>query len=381
MIADRIKGMGTTIFTVINNLAAEYDAVNLSQGAPDFDTEKWVLDIVKESFSRGRNQYAPLPGVPELREAVSDIYSSRYGIGYDPENEITVTTGATEAIYSAVTGFINPGDEVVVFEPFYDSYVSSVKMAGGVVRPVTLHYPDFSFDSSDIEEKITLRTKMIIFNNPHNPAGRVFGKGELEIIASVAQKHNLIVLSDEVYEYLVYDNKKHIPLASLEGMKERTVTISSTGKALSATGWKIGYASAPLHLTKGIRGVRQWTTFSVNTPLQLAIAEILPVMGHHIDDFRKKMEKHRDYLMDAAEGCGFKLSPAEGGYFFLSEFGSLSELRGMEFAEWLIKEKQVALIPVEGFYLEKKDEGRNLVRFNFAKSMGCIERAIEKLSF
>ena len=296
MIADRISGMGTTIFAVINSLAAEYNAVNLSQGAPDFDTEDWVLDIVKKSFDKGRNQYAPLPGVPEMRNAVCDLYKSRYSLSYNPDKEISITTGATEAIYSTITGFINPGDEVVVFEPFYDSYISSVKMAGGIVKPVTLKFPDFSFEKSDIEKKISSKTKMIILNNPHNPAGRVFRKEELEIIAELAELHNLIVLSDEVYEFLVYGDSRHIPFASLKGMKDRTVTVSSTGKTLTATGWKIGYACAPEWLTKGVRGVRQWTTFSVNTALQLAMAEILPVMDSHIEDFRKRMDSHRVFL-------------------------------------------------------------------------------------
>ena len=380
MIADRISGMGTTIFAVINSLAAEYNAVNLSQGAPDFDTEKWVLDIVKKSFDRGKNQYAPLPGVPELRSAISDLYESEYSLSYNPDTEISVTTGATEAIYSTVTGFINPGDEVIVFEPFYDSYISSVKMAGGIVRPVTLKFPDFSFESSDIEKNISHKTKMIIINNPHNPAGRVFRKEELKIIAGIAEKHDLIILSDEVYEFLVYGENRHIPFASLEGMKDRTVTVSSTGKTLSCTGWKIGYASAPEHLTRGIRGVRQWTSFSVNTPLQLAMAEILPNMKSHVDDFRDRMDRHRKHLTDEALKCGFRPAPAEGGYFFLAEFDRISDLPGFDFVKWLIMEKQVALIPVEGFYSSNRDEGRKLVRFNFAKSLPVIEQAIENLA-
>lgn len=379
MTADRIRGIGTTIFAVINSLAAEHNAVNLSQGAPDFDTEEWILDIAKKSFDKRRNQYAPLTGVPELCSAVSELYQKQYSLFYNPESEISVTTGATEAIYSTITGFINPGDEVIVFEPFYDSYVSSVKMAGGRVKPVTLHYPDFSFDSSDIEEAVSPKTKMIILNNPHNPAGRVFRKEELEIIASAAEKYNLTVLSDEVYEFLVYDGKSHIPFASLEGMKERTVTVSSTGKTLNATGWKIGYASAPEHLTKGIRKVRQWTSFSVNTPLQLAMSEILPLMGPHLEEFRTRMESHRDYLLKAAENCGFKTAHAEGGYFFLAESESLSELEGLEFVKWLVREKKVALIPVEGFYMNRIDEGRRLVRFNFAKSLSSIENAVKNL--
>ncbi len=380
MIADRISGMGTTIFAVINSLAAEYNAVNLSQGAPDFDTEKWVLDIVKRSFDKGRNQYAPLPGVPELRSAISELYRKKYSLDYNPDTEISVTTGATEAIYSTITGFINPGDEVIVFEPFYDSYISSVKMAGGIVKPVTLKFPDFSFDRSDIEKKISPRTKMIIINNPHNPAGRVFRREELEIIADISEKHDLVVLSDEVYEFLVYENNSHIPLASINGMKDRTVTVSSTGKTLSCTGWKIGYASAPEHLTGGIRKVRQWTSFSVNTPLQLAMAEILPVMDSHVSAFRQRMDSHRKFLTDKVLECGFRPSKAEGGYFFLAEYDEISSLPGFDFVKWLIMEKKIALIPVEGFYSEDREEGRRLVRFNFAKSLPVIESAVEKLS-
>ena len=380
MIAERISGIGTTIFAVINSLAAEYNAVNLSQGAPDFDTEKWVLDIVKKSFDKGRNQYAPLPGVPELRSAVADLYKKRFSLSYDPDSEISVTTGATEAIYSAVTGFINPGDEVIVFEPFYDSYISSINMAGGNAKPVTLRFPDFSFEKSDIEKNISSKTKMIIINNPHNPAGRVFRRDELKIIADIAEKHDLIVVSDEVYEFLVYGDNIHIPFASLDGMKERTVTVSSTGKTLTATGWKIGYAAAPGWLTDGIRKVRQWTSFSVNTPLQLAMAEILPVMESRVESFRERMDSHRVFLRDEAERCGFNPAAAEGGYFFLAEYGSISDLPGFDFVKWLISEKQVALIPVEGFYSKDREEGRKLVRFNFAKSLSVIEKAVKNLS-
>ena len=379
MVADRISGISTTIFAVINNLAAEYNAVNLSQGAPDFDTEKWVLDIVRKSFDKGRNQYAPLPGVPELRSAVSDLYRRKYMLSYDPDSEVSVTTGATEAIYSTVTAFINPGDEVVVFEPFYDSYISSIIMAGGIAKPVTLRFPDFSFEKADIEKKISSKTKMIILNNPHNPAGRVFRKDELQVIADIAEKHNLIVLSDEVYEFLAYEDNTHIPIATIDGMKDRTVTVSSTGKTLSATGWKIGYASAPRWLTEGIRKVRQWTTFSVNTPLQLAAAEILPVMDSHIISFREKMNSHRVFLRGEAEKCGFMPAAAEGGYFFLAEYKNISDLPGFDFVKWLIKEKQVALIPVEGFYSENREEGRKLVRFNFAKSLPVLEKAVKNL--
>ena len=375
MSATRVANSETTIFTVVNTLAAQYNAVGLSQGAPDFDTPQWVLDIIKEAFDAGRNQYAPMPGVPEFRQAISNIYRTKYGLSFDPATQITVTSGATEAIFDSVMAICDPGDELIAFEPFFDSYAGSCKMAGCTMKAVTLHLPDFSFDRKELEAAITPRTKAIIINNPNNPSGKVFTEEELTILSEVANKYNLTVISDEVYENLVFDRLKHIPTASIPGLAERTITINSTAKTFSATGWKIGYICTTPALTAAVQAVHQWVTFAVNHPIQLAFSRILPTAADYSREFCTQMEKHRDYLLTQATEWGFNPIKPAGSYFFLATFDRLSKKSDMEFMEELIKTKKVALIPASPFYLRAKDEGHRLLRFNFVKSMAALEQA------
>ncbi len=379
MTAERVANSETTIFTVVNNLAAQYNAVGLSQGAPDFNPADWVLDIVRDSFSLGRNQYAPMTGVPELRQAISTLYREKYGITYDADKCITVTAGATEAIFCAVMALCGPGDELIVFEPFFDSYAGSAKMAGCSMKAVTLRLPDFSFSEADLEKAVSPRTKAIIVNNPHNPTGKVYTREELEIIGRVAEKHNLTVISDEVYENLVFDGLKHIPTASVPGLENRTVTISSTAKTFSSTGWKIGYMCAPPLLSEAARAVHQWVTFAVNTPIQIAFSKILPISGEYSRNFCAEMEKRRNFLTEKATEWGFDPIKSAGSYFFMATFDRISDLDDMKFMEYMIREKQVALIPASPFYLNAMDEGKRLVRFNFVKSMEALEKAAENM--
>ena len=375
MSANRVANSETTIFTVVNNLAAKYNAVGLSQGAPDFDSPKWVLDIIKESFDAGRNQYAPLSGVPEFRKAISDMYRTKYNLFFDPATQITVTSGATEAIFDSVMALCDPGDELIAFEPFFDSYAGSCKMALCTMKAVTLHLPDFSFDRKELEAAITPRTKAIIINNPNNPSGKVFSREELTVISEVANKYNLTVISDEVYENLVFDGLEHIPAASIPGLADRTITINSTAKTFSATGWKIGFICAPAHLTQAVQAVHQWVTFAVNTPIQIAFSRILPISADYSKEFCTQMEKHRDYLFKKSQEWGFDPIKPHGSYFFMATFDRLSPKSDMEFMEELIKTRHVALIPASPFYLNAKDEGRRLLRFNFVKSMAALQQA------
>ena len=375
MSANRVANSETTIFTVVNNLAAKYNAVGLSQGAPDFDSPKWVLDIIKGAFDAGRNQYAPLSGVPEFRKAISDMYRTKYGLFFDPATQITVTSGATEAIFDSVMALCDPGDELIAFEPFFDSYAGSCKMALCTMKAVTLHLPDFSFDRKELEAAITPRTKAIIINNPNNPSGKVFSREELTVISEVANNYNLTVISDEVYENLVFDGLEHIPAAAIPGLADRTITINSTAKTFSATGWKIGFICAPAHLTQAVQAVHQWVTFAVNTPIQIAFSRILPISADYSKEFCAQMEKHRDYLFKKSQEWGFDPIKPHGSYFFMATFDRLSPKSDMEFMEELIKTRQVALIPASPFYLNAKDEGSRLLRFNFVKSMAALEQA------
>ena len=375
MSANRVANSETTIFTVVNNFAAKYNAVGLSQGAPDFDSPRWVLDIIKEAFDAGRNQYAPLSGVPEFRQAISDMYWTKYNLSFDPATQITVTSGATEAIFDSVMALCDPGDKLIAFEPFFDSYAGSCKMALCTMKAVTLHLPDFSFDRKELEAAITPRTKAIIINNPNNPSGKVFSREELTVISEVANKYNLTVISDEVYENLVFDGLEHIPTASIPGLAYRTITINSTAKTFSATGWKIGFICAPAHLTQAVQAVHQWVTFAVNTPIQIAFSRILPISADYSKEFCTQMEKHRDYLFKKSQEWGFDPIKPHGSYFFMATFDRLSPKSDMEFMEELIKTRQVALIPASPFYLNAKDEGSRLLRFNFVKSMAALEQA------
>lgn len=370
----RIAGFKDSIFGVISKLAREHNAVNLGQGFPDFDGPEWLKDIAYKKMQEGHNQYAPFQGTPHLRQEISNYYKKFYNLAYHPDSQITVTVGATEAIYLVITALINPGDEVIVLEPFYDSYVASIKMAGGIPVPVTMHAPDFSIDRKELEQAITPKTKLLILNNPHNPSGKVWNREELLDVAALTQKHDLYLMSDEVYEFLLFDGAKHIPTATLDGMFERTITVSSAGKTFGLTGWKIGWICANEKVTQACRLVHQYVTFSVSTPMQETVAEGLVKLSDYLPDFVSLYKGKRDLFYQELKGLGFDFPIPKGTYFMMVPISKKTNLRDVDYAMKLIKEKQVATVPPSAFYL-KSTEGEKYLRFCFAKKDETLKQA------
>lgn len=368
-----VLALEESIFSTMSKLALEQGAINLAQGFPDFDGEEWIIDLGKQALISGRNQYAPSMGLMELRLAIKDQYQKYYNLDFKAESEIMVCNGATEAIYSSVRALINPGDEVVIFEPFYDSYYAALKMAKADIKIVTLHAPTFEYNKNELTNAVTKNTKLIIVNNPHNPSGKVFSKEELEFIASLAIANDSYVLSDEVYEFLTYE-KTHIPFASLANIKDRTITISSIGKTLSLTGWKIGWVIAEEKIIKSIHNTRQFISFSVATPIQLAVALALPKLDEYIKQFKIDYKTKRDILYTGLKECGFDVLMPEGTYFLLAKIKG----NDVEYCKKLILEKKVATIPTSAFYKNSKD-GESIIRFCFAKKEETLLKAIKNL--
>lgn len=374
----RIADFKDSIFGVISKLAREHNAVNLGQGFPDFDGPGWLKEIANKKMQDGHNQYAPFPGSSFLREEVSNYYKNFYQLKYNPESEITITVGATEAIYVVITALINPGDEVVVLEPFYDSYVASIKMAGGIPVPVTMHAPDFIVDKTELQKAITPRTKLLILNNPHNPTGKVWEKEELLEVCDLAIKNDLYLMSDEVYEFLLFDGAKHIPTATLEGMFERTITVSSAGKTFGLTGWKIGWICANEKVTRACRLVHQYVTFSVSTPMQEAVAEGLKKLPDYLPGFVSLYKEKRDFFYQELKKLGFDFKIPRGTYFMMVPVSQKTNLKDVDYALKLISERQVATVPPSAFYL-KSTEGEKYLRFCFAKKEETLKKAILNL--
>ena len=372
--AHRIAGFKDSIFGVISKLAREHNAVNLGQGFPDFDGPEWLKDIAYKKMQEGHNQYAPFQGTPHLRQEISHYYKKFYSLSYHPDSQITVTVGATEAIYLVITALINPGDEVVVLEPFYDSYVASIKMAGGIPVPVTMHAPDFNIDRKELEGAISPRTKLLILNNPHNPSGKVWSREELLDVATIAQKHDLYLMSDEVYEFLLFDGAKHIPTATLDGMFERTITVSSAGKTFGLTGWKIGWICANEKVTEACRLVHQYVTFSVSTPMQETVAEGLIKLTDYLPGFVSLYKSKRDLFYQELKNLGFDFPIPKGTYFMMVPISKKTNLRDVDYALKLIQEKKVATVPPSAFYL-KSTEGEKYLRFCFAKKEETLKQA------
>ncbi len=377
--AERIASMGTSIFATMSKMALEYNAINLGQGFPDFDGPLWIMEEAFNAMKSGKNQYAPSPGIISLRKEISNYQKKYYDLDFDAEKEIIITAGATEALYSSIMAFIQEGDEVILFEPYYDSYPSNVILAGGIPKFVTLYKPDFHFDANELEMAITEKTKMIILNSPHNPTGKVFTKNELEIIAQLAIKHDLLVLTDEVYEFLTY-NSEHIPIATIKGMKERTISVSSTGKTFGMTGWKIGYAMASEGLATAIQKVHQWVTFAVNTPAQHAFAYAFSRLPEYLPEFRTLYLNKRNLMLNALMETEFKGITPLGSYFIMAEIPNGKFLNDVDAATRLVKENKVATIPPSVFY-SKSDEGMTMLRLCFAKSDNTIINGINSLKF
>lgn len=376
--ARRIAAIEPSIFATMSALAAEHRAVNLGQGFPDFDGPDWIVEAFTEALHGAKNQYAPMPGVQRLRRAVAGYHKSFYDLDWNPDKEITVTAGATESLFSSMLALLNPGDEVILFEPWYDSYHANCLVAGATPVCVTLHKPDFRIDSEELERSITTRTRMIVLNNPHNPTGRMFSREELDIVAAAAKRHDLLVISDEVYEFLTFDGREHIPFATLPGMRDRSLTISSTGKTFGMTGWKIGYTIAPPVLTDAVRTVHQFATFAVNTPGQHAMAHGLEQLEHYLPEFRALYTAKRDMLEEGLQVSPFTTYRPEGTYFMMVSLPEDSAGSDVDWATKLVTERQVAVIPPSVFYVNS-DEGTTMLRLCFAKTEETLREGITRL--
>jgi N-succinyldiaminopimelate aminotransferase len=380
VISDKLKPFGTTIFSEMTALALEHDAINLSQGFPDFEGPAEMLEAAVDALRSGDNQYARSQGHPKLVNAVARHQERHYGLTFDPMTEVTVFSGATEGIASSMLGLLNPGDEVILFEPFYDSYPACVALAGAVPRYCTLRFPDFALDVDELAGLFTDRTKLLLLNTPHNPTGKVFDENELEAIAALCKQHDVIVLTDEVYEHLVFDGAKHVPMASLPGMRERTLTLSSAGKTFSFTGWKIGWATGPAGLVAAAQAAHQFVTFATATPLQVAVAHALDNLGDdYYDGFIADYDEKRRFLIDTLTRAGLVPAPPRGTYFVLADFTPIHPGDDRAFVRTLIKEKKVAAIPPSVFYKANPEAGQKLVRFAFCKRMETLRAAAERL--
>lgn len=376
--SSRTSGLGTTIFAEMSALATRTGAVNLGQGFPDTDGPSAVIDAAVAALKHGHNQYAPGIGIPMLRAAIAAHQQRWYGLSLDPDREVAVTTGATEAIAAAMLGLIDPGDEVIVLEPYYDSYVACIQFAGGVRRPVTLRAPDFRLPLDELRAAVSPRTTAILLNSPHNPTGTVLNAQELAAIAEVAIEHDLTVISDEVYEHLTYDGVAHTPIATLPGMGERTLTISSGGKTFSFTGWKVGWATGPAALVDAVVAVKQFLSYTSGAPLQPAIAQALALGPDFFDDLTSSMTAQRDLLCAGLADVGFDVFVPQGTYFVSTDIRPLGFDDGLAFCRALPKHAGVVAIPHEVFY-DDKDAGRPLVRWAFCKRPEVLTDAIKRL--
>lgn len=382
--AARFAPFGTTIFSEMTALANKHNAVNLSQGFPDFDGPSIGKDAAIRAINDGHNQYAPMPGALILREAIASWASHITGIDPDPDTEITVTSGCTEAIAATMLGLLNPGDEVVVFEPYYDSYLACLAMADAKAVFVTMHPTEtgFAYSPDEIAQAFSDRTKAILINTPHNPTGTVFTDTQLKEIASLCIKHDTIAISDEVYERLVYPGSTHRSIATIDGMRDRTVVLSSSGKSFSLTGWKVGWAIAPSNLTTSIRAAHQFLTFSVATPLQFGVAKLLTDGEEEIDKLLTHYQRTRTLLGEALDELGFGVRMPRGSYFIMAEHTKITENLGLktdiDLCRWLPTNAGVAAIPPSAFYSDPS-RGAPFVRFAFCKQTETIDEAIRRL--
>lgn len=377
----RVATFGTTIFTEINTLAQQYGALNLGQGKPDFDTSADIIMRLVQAAQAGQyNQYAPGPGTVSLRRAVASHTAHFYHLDIDPVSGVIVTSGATEGIFSSVLGLVDPGDEVIVIEPYYDSYVPNILMAHAIPVYVPLHPPTWTFDVDELRSAFTKKTRALLLNTPHNPTGRVFTYEELTLIAQLCIEHEVAVIADEVYEHLIFPPAQHIPIATLPGMFERTVTVGSAGKAFSATGWKIGWVYGPPELVEGVARAHQFVTFAVHHPSQEAVAYALHLPETYYEAYQVMYETKRRLMLSALESAGLKYAAPEGTYFVLADYSDTFDGTPMEFTRYLIQEIGVACIPLEPFYgLEHVHVGRGYVRFAFCKSDELLRQVKERL--
>ncbi|WP_107773666.1 pyridoxal phosphate-dependent aminotransferase [Nocardioides sediminis] len=375
----RVRSIPPTVFSEMSALALRTGAVNLGQGFPDVDGPPSVIAEAVRALEGGANQYAPGIGVPSLRQAVARHQQRHYGLEVDPDTEVVVTTGCTEGIAGALLGLVDPGDEVVVLEPYYDSYLAMIQMAGGVRRPVTLRAPDFRLDVDALRAAVTPRTRLVLLNTPHNPTGTVLTRDELQAVADVAIEHDLVVVTDEVYEHLVFDHHEHVPLATLPGMWERTVTLSSVGKSWSFTGWKVGWATGPRELVGAVLAAKQWLTFTSGSPLQPAVAHALDHEPDWPAALAKSLQERRDLLVAGLADAGLTARVPEGTYFATTDISHLGWADGREFCLALPAVAGVVAIPSQAFY-DDEEAGRHLVRWAFCKEPDVIREGVRRLA-
>lgn len=380
-VARRIQAFTPTVFAEMSTLSARHGAVNLGQGFPDFAGPGFVKEAAKRAIDNDLNQYAHPAGLPRLRSAIAEEFGKRFDLDIDPERQVTVTSGATEAIFDSIMALIDPGDEVVCFEPFYDSYPASVEMAGGVMRVVRLEPPDWTFSVEALDAAVTDHTKLILLNTPHNPTGKVFSAEELGEIAEVARQRDVVVISDEVYDRITFDGAIHVPIATLPGMWERTLTINSTGKTFSMTGWKIGYAIGPEWLQGALRSVHQFVTFATSTPFQEAMADALELAqsNGYYESLRRDYHARRDLLAGHLKDAGLPALPVRGAYFLMAPFDHSDFRTDVAFCRWLIEEVGVTPIPPSAFYMNPATAPK-MVRFCFAKEHATLDAAGQRLS-
>ncbi|CAN8234126.1 unnamed protein product [Cochlearia groenlandica] len=376
-VAKRLEKFKTTIFTQMSTLALKHGAINLGQGFPNFDGPDFVKEAAIQAIKDGKNQYARGHGVPGLNSAIAARFLQDTGLVVDPEKEVTVTSGCTEAIAATMLGLINPGDEVVVFAPFYDSYEATLSMAGAKVKGITLRPPDFAIPLDELRAVITIKTRALLMNTPHNPTGKMFTREELEAIASICIENDVLVFSDEVYDKLSFE-MDHVSIASLPGMYERTVTMNSLGKTYSLTGWKIGWAIAPSHLTWGIRQAHSYLTFATSTPMQSAAIAALEAPESYFIELKRDYKAKKEILVKGLIEVGFEVFPSSGTYFVVVDHTPFGLENDVAFCEYLIKEVGVVAIPTSVFYLNPED-GKNLVRFTFCKDEETLRGAVERM--
>ncbi|MDD3328094.1 MAG: pyridoxal phosphate-dependent aminotransferase [Zoogloea sp.] len=375
-IVSRLPAVGTTIFTVMSRLAQECGAINLSQGFPDFSAEDVLFERVAHWMRAGHNQYAPMAGVPALRAAIVAKVEALYGAAYDPEHEVTVTAGATQALFTAVAALVHPGDEVIVFEPVYDSYVPAIELQGGVVRRARLSAPDYRPDWHAVRALVTPRTRMIMINTPHNPTGSVWTAADLAELAAITRDTGIVVVSDEVYEHIVFDGQPHQSVARFPELADRSVIVSSFGKTYHVTGWKVGYVLAPWELMAEFRKVHQFNVFTVNTPVQLALADYMADASRHLGLAAFYQEK-RDFFRAGLAATRFEALPCAGTYFQTVRYSAISDRPDTDFVDWLTREVGVAAIPLSAFFGNGRDE--RVIRFCFAKREDTLAAAFERL--
>jgi methionine aminotransferase len=375
-IESKLPSVGTTIFTVMSRLAADLGAINLSQGFPDFDCDPALVDAVASHMRSGKNQYAPMQGVLRLREAIAAKFAHYYGRRYDPETEITVTSGGTEAIFDAVAASVRAGDEVILFEPCYDSYVPAIELSGATPVFIPLEFPAYSIDWSAVRRAITPRTRMIMVNTPHNPAGAVLTASDVTELAAIVERTNILVLSDEVYEHIIFDGVPHESMARYDALAARSFIVGSFGKTYHATGWKVGYAVAPASLMEEFRKVHQFVTFSTFTPVQHAIADFLETR-RGLSELAPFFQAKRDLFLELMSGSRFAPLPCRGSYFQLMDYSAITGERDADFAIRLTREHGVASIPTSPFLHTR--EAPPVLRFCFAKKEETLRAAAERL--